>query len=45
MREASARASLEKTAYQQWLDGAAERKKTMTDVLAEMAKTQTRAVV
>jgi hypothetical protein len=44
-REASARASLEKTAYQQWLDGAAERKKTMTDVLAEMAKTQTRAVV
>jgi hypothetical protein len=42
-REKSVRATLEKTAYQQWLDGAAERKKNVDAAVSAVAQSQGRA--
>ncbi len=42
-RETSARKALEKTAYQQWLEGAAERKNNIEAAVTAVAKSQGRA--
>jgi hypothetical protein len=42
-REKSARTALEKTAYQQWLEGAAERKKNIDAAVTAVAQSQGRA--
>ena len=42
-RETSARKALEKTAYQQWLEGAAERKSNIDMAVAAVAQSQGRA--
>lgn len=42
-RETSARKALEKTAYQQWLEGAAERKKNIDVAVTAVAQSQGRA--